>query len=251
MTALLATRNARRDHLGAFKFLSVGLTHAGCVRTLNEDALLNRPDIGLWAVADGMGGHAHGEVASANVIAALDGVDAFSSAYAFRDRVAKSIEGVNHDLFVEVADETSGSTVVTLMVHENHFACLWAGDSRAYLARAGNLRRLTRDHSIVQDLLDAGAISPEEVRRHPKANMITRAVGAHSTLRLDASFGLLQHDDRFLLCSDGLHCAVNDATIAEAMRRAPLEAAAHALLNQALAAGADDNISLVLIAAAR
>jgi serine/threonine protein phosphatase PrpC len=246
--ALSAARNARPDHLGAFKFLSVGLSHVGCVRTLNEDALLNRPDIGLWAVADGMGGHAHGDVASARVIAALDSVDAFSSAYAFRDGVAKAVESVNRALFAEPLIETTGSTVVTLMAHDGHFACLWAGDSRAYLYRAGRLRRLTRDHSVIQDLLDQGAISPDEARRHPKSNIITRAVGAHATLQLDDAFGMLQHDDRFLLCSDGLCAAVGDAAIAEAMRRAPLEAGAQALINQALAAGGEDNISVVLVA---
>jgi serine/threonine protein phosphatase PrpC len=248
--ALSAVRNVRRDHLGAFKFLSVGLTHVGCVRTLNEDALLNRPNIGLWAVADGMGGHAQGDVASARVIAALEGVGDFSSAYAFRDGVASAIDGVNRALFAESLNETSGSTVVALMAHEGHFGCLWAGDSRAYLYRAGRLRRLTHDHSVVQDLLDDGAISPEQARRHPKSNIITRAVGAHPKLQLDDAFGALQHDDRFLLCSDGLTSAVGDLAIGEAMRRAPLEAGAHALLNQALAAGGEDNISIVLVAAA-
>jgi serine/threonine protein phosphatase PrpC len=247
---LFAPRNAKRDHLGAFKFLSVGLTHVGRVRTLNEDALLNRPDIGLWAVADGMGGHAQGDVASAGVIAALEEVDAFSSAYAFRDGVAKAIDGVNRSLFAKSLNETTGSTVVALMAHEGHFACLWAGDSRAYLYRAGRLRRLTRDHSVVQDLLEDGAITPEQARRHPKSNIITRAVGAHATLQLDDSFGMLEPDDRLLLCSDGLSSAVGEGAIAEAMRRAPLEAGAHALLNQALAAGGEDNISIILVAAA-
>jgi serine/threonine protein phosphatase PrpC len=247
----LAARCDKRDHLGAFKFLSVGLTHVGAVRTLNEDALLNRPDLGLWAVADGMGGHSRGDVASARIVAALNEVDAFGSAYAFRDGVAKALRDVNRHLFSESIEDMSGATVVTLMAHEGHYACLWAGDSRAYLYRAGALKRLTRDHSLVQDLVDAGAISDAEASGHPKANVITRAVGAHSTLGLSDAFGALQHDDHFLLCSDGLHTAVGDAAIAIAMQRAPLEATAHALINQALAAGGKDNISVVLIAATR
>jgi serine/threonine protein phosphatase Stp1 len=181
----------------------------------------------------------------------LDGVGAFSSAYAFRDSVAKAIASANQTLFADSETETTGSTVVTLMAHDSHFACLWAGDSRAYLYRDGGLRRLTRDHSVVQDLIDAGAILPEQANRHPKSNIITRAVGAHATLQLDDASGILQHDDRFLLCSDGLCRAISDYAIAEAMRRAPLESAAHALLNQALAAGGEDNISLVLVTVAR
>jgi serine/threonine protein phosphatase PrpC len=249
--AAFAARADKRDHLGAFKFLSVGLTHVGAVRALNEDALLNRPDLGLWAVADGMGGHARGDVASARTVQALNQVDAFGSAFAFRDAVAKALSAVNGNLFAEALEEVSGSTVVTLMAHEGHYACLWAGDSRAYLYRRGVLKQLTRDHSVVQDLVDAGAISNAEARRHPKANVITRAVGAQATLGLSDVCGVLQHDDRFLLCSDGLHAAVGDAAIAGAMQRAPLEAAAHALLDQALAAGGEDNISVVLVAAAR
>ncbi len=243
-------RAPRPSHLGAFKFLSVGRTHAGCVRDHNEDAFLNRPDIGLWAVADGMGGHESGEVASAAVIAALSGVLNFSTAYAFRDAVAQAIEQANAELGrLSLGHGTMGSTVVSLLAHEGHYACLWAGDSRAYLYRAGTLKRLTRDHSLVQEMVDTGALSEERARLHPQANVITRAVGAHAELDLDAVFGAVQAGDRFLLCSDGLTGVVSDRELASAMIRAPLEAAAERLLDRALARGAPDNVTLVLIAA--
>lgn len=246
----LMPQSRRPGHLGAFKFLSVGRTHQGCVRELNEDALLNRPDIGLWAVADGMGGHQGGEVASAAVIEALGRVDNFSSAYAFRDGAAHALAGVNAQLTALSAERgTMGATIVTLLAHEGHYACLWAGDSRAYLYRGGALKRLTRDHSVVQEMVDAGALSEERARAHPRANVITRAVGAREDLQLDNAFGNVQRGDRFLLCSDGLTGVVTDRGIAEAMIRAPLEAAAERLLETALARGAPDNVTLVLIAA--
>jgi serine/threonine protein phosphatase PrpC len=244
------SRAPRPGHLGAFKFLSVGRTHAGCVRSLNEDALLNRADIGLWAVADGMGGHEGGEVASAAVVEALGGISNFSSAYAFRDAVAEALNATNAQLLALAAERgTMGATVVTLLAHENHYACLWAGDSRAYFYRNGALKRLTRDHSLVQEMVDAGALSEERARAHPRANVITRAVGARENLDLESAFGNLQGGDRFLLCSDGLTGVVTDREIAEAMIRAPLEAAAERLLETALARGAPDNVTLVLIAA--
>jgi serine/threonine-protein phosphatase Stp1 len=158
---------------------------------------------------------------------------------------------VNRALFAEALEETSGSTLVTLLAHEGHFACLWAGDSRAYLYRSGSLRRLTRDHSVVQELVEAGTITDEQMHRHARSNIVTRAVGARPTVQLDDAFGSIEYDDRFLLCSDGLCAMVGDAAIAEAMRRAPLEVGAHSLLNQALAAGGHDNISVVLVAVAR
>jgi serine/threonine-protein phosphatase Stp1 len=243
-------RTPRPSHLGAFKFLSVGRTHVGCVRNLNEDACLNRADIGLWAVADGMGGHQGGDVASATVVAALEGVSNFSTAYAFRDAAAQALTEANTKLVHLAADRgTMGSTVVALLAHEGHYACLWAGDSRAYLYRAGALKRLTRDHSVVQDMVDAGAISEERARTHPRANVITRAVGAHDRLDLENVFGAIQPGDRFLLCSDGLTAVVADREIAEHMIRAPLEAAAEKLLDHALARGAPDNVTLVLVSA--
>jgi serine/threonine protein phosphatase PrpC len=243
-------RAPRPSHLGSFKFLSVGRTHAGCVRALNEDALLNRPDIGLWAVADGMGGHEGGEVASAAVVDALAGVSTFTSAYAFRDAAAHALNQANAELVRRSEDRgMMGSTVVALLAHEGHYACLWAGDSRAYMYRSGALKRISNDHSLVQELVDAGALSEEGARVHPRSNVITRAVGAREELELDGAFGVLRAEDRFLLCSDGLTAVVSDREIADAMIRAPLEAAAERLLDQALARGAPDNVTLVLISA--
>jgi serine/threonine protein phosphatase PrpC len=243
-------RTSRPSHLGAFKFLSVGRTHVGCVRSLNEDAVLNRADIGLWAVADGMGGHEGGEVASAAVIDALSGVSNFTTAYAFRDAAAQALIEANTKLVeLSAGRGTMGSTVVTLLAHEGHYACLWAGDSRAYLYRAGVLKRLTRDHSVVQEMVDAGAITEDRARAHPRANVITRAVGAREPIEIDSVFGPIQAGDRFLLCSDGLTGVVTEREIAEHMIRAPLEAAAERLIDQALARGAPDNVSLVLLAA--
>lgn len=249
LKAMTPPRAPRSGHLGAFKFLSVGRTHVGCVRTLNEDALLNRAEIGLWAVADGMGGHEGGEVASAAVIDALGKVSNFSTAYAFRDDAAQALAEANAHLVELAVDRgTMGSTVVALLAHQGHYACLWAGDSRAYLYRQGALKRLTRDHSLVQEMVDAGAISEERARAHPRSNVITRAVGAHENLELDGVFGPIQPGDRFLLCSDGLTGVVTDREIAEAMIRAPLEAAAERLLDHALARGAPDNVTVVMIA---
>lgn len=245
-------RAPRSSHLGAFKFLSVGRTHVGCVRALNEDALLDRADIGLWAVADGMGGHEGGEVASAAVVDALGKVSNFSTAYAFRDAAAQALAGVNEHLTVLAADRgTMGSTVVALLAHEGHYACLWAGDSRVYLYRQGALKRLTHDHSLVQEMVDSGAISEERARAHPRSNVITRAVGAREDLNLDGVFGAIHAGDRYLLCSDGLTGVVTDREIADAMVRAPLEAAAERLLEQALARGAPDNVTLVMVAVER
>jgi serine/threonine protein phosphatase PrpC len=235
---------------GHYRYGSAAATHVGTVRTLNEDAWLDRPDLGLWAVADGMGGHEGGEVASAAVVDALDTVSSFATAYAFRDAVAQALIEANSKLVDLSADRgTMGSTVVSLLAHEAHYACLWAGDSRAYLYRAGALKRLTRDHSLVQEMVDAGAISEESARRHPRSNVITRAVGAGEQLEVESVFGPIQAGDRFLLCSDGLTAVVTDREIAEHMIRAPLEAAAERLLDQALARGAPDNVTLVLVAA--
>lgn len=248
-----ATLSARAQHLAPFKFLSVGRTHVGCVRTLNEDALLNRPEIGLWAVADGMGGHAHGDIASKVVVDGLAGVHEFASADSFQNAARNRLNAANDNLVGRAAQAggVMGATVVNLMVHQDRFSCLWAGDSRAYLYRSGVLRRLTRDHTVVQDMVDAGVLSSREAKSHPKAHVITRAVGAHRALELDVISGSLQAGDRFLLCSDGLTAVLSEQTIADGMLRAPLESAAERMLQQAISAGAPDNVTLVLVSVER
>ncbi len=241
-------KRAQQDaSVRAPKFLSVGQTHVGLVRDLNEDALLNRPDIGLWAVADGMGGHAGGDVASRKIVEALETLGVQTSAHALRDAVTQAVDQVNSALLSDPSAEMIGSTVVTLLAHQGHYACLWAGDSRAYLYRHGALKRLTRDHSVVQDLVDAGTVRDDEARQHPQANVITRAVGAKASLKLDETFGVLQPNDRFLLCSDGLTAHVSDREIAEAMRRSPLERGATMLVDLALSRGGRDNVTVVLV----
>jgi serine/threonine protein phosphatase PrpC len=140
--AILSQPAAPALHLRPYRFCSVALTHPGCVRKLNEDAILDRPDIGLWAVADGMGGHAAGDFASAAVVRHLDAISSINSAFDFRRAVRTALLSANHELQQKADDElldAIGATVVTLMVHRGHYACIWAGDSRAYRLRHGRL----------------------------------------------------------------------------------------------------------------
>jgi protein phosphatase/serine/threonine-protein phosphatase Stp1 len=136
------------------------------------------------------------------------------------------------------------STIVALLLRGEHFAALWAGDSRLYLLRGGALSRITRDHSVVQEMVDAGTLAPEEAERHPHANIITRAVGQEGALELDKIAGRLHAGDVFLLCSDGLFKDMEEARIAALLAQG---ADAPMLVETALAAGGRDNISAVVL----
>ena len=161
-------RLPRAPHLGAFKFLSVGRTHEGGVRTLNEDAFLDRAGDRPLGRRGRHGRPRRAAKSPANASCeALERVDAFGSAYAFRDGVCAALTDANRDLIDASFGRKSGpigATVVSLLAYEGHYACVWAGDSRAYLYRAGDLKRLTRDHSVVQALVDAGELRQEEAR---------------------------------------------------------------------------------------
>lgn len=236
------------------EFESVARSHVGCVRTLNEDRFVDRRDVPLWAVADGMGGHKAGEVASGMLADALAGVETFGSGYAFLDNVQDAVQRVNRTLIAHAAVAAPGgvigSTIVVMIAWAGHYACLWAGDSRAYLIRGARMEQLTRDHSMVQELIDSGALSRRDARSYGRSNVITRAVGVNDRLALDLHQGPICDGDTFLLCSDGLTTMVEDHEILARVAGEPLEAAADALLALTLARGAKDNVTLVLVRAA-
>ena len=235
----------------AGRFRSWGATHCGSVRTGNEDAFVNRPDLGLWAVADGAGGHDSGEVASGRAAAALDGLGAELAATQALAEVRSRIEAVHVWLREEAARRGAGAmiatTIVVILARDDHFACLWAGDSRAYLLRGGVLVQISSDHSLVQELVDSGAITASEAEGHPHANVITRAVGADTdAFELDKRSGELLPGDRLLLCSDGLCKTLPDSEIARLLA-ADEDAPAERLVLAALTAHASDNVTAVTI----
>ncbi len=235
MRAPIQTLNA------AQAFRSAARSHVGCVRALNEDAILDRPDIGLWAVADGMGGHDAGDVASNVVIEELASQDA---------NIEERLRRANCRLLLHAAQTRSGpigSTVVALHIDPAHYSCFWAGDSRAYLLRDNHLTRLTRDHSAVQELIDAGRITAAEAARHPQSHVITRAVGAEQTLIVDSHGGSIRPNDTFLLCSDGLSNLVGESELADVAKTPDLGVAAETLLALALQRRAPDNVSVILV----
>jgi serine/threonine protein phosphatase PrpC len=234
-----------------FEIVSASATHVGGVRKHNEDACLDRPDIGLWVVADGMGGHQAGDVASRLIIESLGEIPPPTDAVSFITEVRARLRDSNLRLLEEArsrgADAVVGSTVVALLAFGTFFACLWAGDSRLYRLRHGEFRQISRDHSQVQEMVDAGMLSQEAAEHHPYANIITRAVGTSAELELDKLTDRLATDDIFLLCSDGLSKMVGDDEIAAVLHRTPLTMAPQALIDAALAHGGKDNVTVITV----
>ena len=231
-----------------FEFAS--RTDVGLRRKVNEDSMLVQPERGLWAIADGMGGHAAGDVASAKVIEALSGLPAAPSLDLFVGRAVTALQDTNRELIrlarSGLEQRTIGSTVVALAIDGPRFICFWAGDSRAYRVRGGQIERLTRDHSLVQDLVDAGLIEASEAETHPDAHVITRAVGAKDTLIVERLPGDVLSGDQFVLASDGLTRVVADEEILQAVTEMTPGRAVHSLVETVLARGAPDNVSIIL-----
>ena len=231
-------------------FECISRTDVGLRRKVNEDSMLVRTERGLWVVADGMGGHEKGDVASAKVTEALLNLPILYGLDNMVQGAIAALKSVNAELITLAgsngASHTIGSTVVGLAIADGQYRCFWAGDSRAYRLRDKELIQLTRDHSLVQSLVDAGMLSPEEAESHPNANIITRAVGVAEDLQVDCVTGDARPGDQFLLASDGLTRLVGDAELQAELASNPPEAAADKLIEIVLSRGAPDNVSLII-----
>lgn len=232
-----------------FSWQAAHETHRGNRRENNEDSVLSRADVALFAVADGMGGHTAGDVASQAITDALARLSLSGTLADDVDLVEDALLSVNDELRLHAQNEcrggTVGSTVVTMLARDDVGVVLWAGDSRLYRLRGGRLEQVTRDHNPVSDLLDSGAVSEREVLL-ADTNIITRAVGGQANLSLDVAVFDLQARDTLLLCSDGLYREVDEESLCQALSGESLEEAARALLSQCLAGAAKDNVSMVI-----
>lgn len=231
-------------------FECVSKTDVGLRRKVNEDSLLVRTERGLWAVADGMGGHDAGDVASSSVTASLLELPDTENLDELVESAVAALKQVNQDLIVlagaKGTDKSIGSTVVGLAIANGQFRCFWAGDSRGYRIRDRQIVQLTRDHSLVQDLVDSGMLQPDEAVDHPNSNIITRAVGVAEELRVDTVSGDVQRGDQFFLATDGVTRLISDEELAAELSSNPPAHAARKLIETVLARGAPDNASLII-----
>lgn len=233
------------------RLVSTATTHPGLIRRVNEDRHCERPQDGLWVVADGMGGHAHGDWAAHAVVQALEGVELPADFDAAVQTVADGVHSANRRIWAEAQrrEQQMGSTVVALLIRDDRFAALWVGDSRAYLLRDAMLVPLTRDHSQVQEMVDRGLIAPEDAAHHPRGHVLARAIGVGARIAVDVVADSVEPGDRFLLCSDGLSGPVVDEELRQSLSRSSPSEAVEALLAQALARGAPDNVTAIVVAA--
>lgn len=227
---------------------SYGLTNVGAVRKINEDAFLDRPDLGVWAVADGMGGHAAGDVASQMVVDRLAQLPASGKLSTLVDLAEDRLLETNRKLLtlaMRQKERTIGTTVMTLLARGRHAACLWAGDSRLYRIRGRQIEQVMQDHAMIEDLIASGLISREEAADHPQANRITRAIGAMPSLFLDMEVLELRAGDLYVLCSDGLYKELSNEEIMHTLNNDVH--AADRLIMFALERGAHDNVTAVAV----
>lgn len=247
------------------RVVAAGQTDVGCVRKHNEDNLLIDSELGLFIVADGLGGHAAGEVASQIVV---DRMGQFIAQTVEQDRtwpleydVNLAYDGNRLKVALMLTDqailddirsnperESMGSTVVACLVHASKVTLVHVGDSRAYLLNNDGIQQVTRDHSWVAEQVANGILTPDEARKHPFRNVITQALGNGADLDISVQEMEVRELDRLLLCSDGLSGMVQDKEIWEIVRKSgSLEEAAHHLIALARENGGEDNITVIII----
>lgn len=235
------------------KWHSAGDTNTGMVRDVNEDSIMSKPDVGLWAVADGMGGYEAGNVASNMIVSSLAELPAYEYLDESVTAIEDSILDTNQRIleYSEIMHEgrTLGSTVASLLIQGKVGACLWVGDSRLYCLRDNEMIQLSRDHSHVEELLKQGSILPEEADSHPEANVITRAVGAMEELFVEINVFETKPGDTYMLCSDGLYNTVDKENIIYCLTNYTAEKGVKNLIAKALENGAPDNVSVIIVKA--
>lgn len=224
-------------------------THVGKLRRSNEDSFLARPETGLWAVADGMGGHDAGDVASAAVVDALRSIERPASASELLARCEERVASANANLreIARARGAVIGTTVAVLLIYKRDYACVWSGDSRIYRVRSGEIDQLTCDHSQAQELVADGTLSRDEANTWVGRNVITRAIGIEDDPELDIETGLIEPGDIFVICSDGLTGHVRDGEILNCVRGGDAQRACDALVALTLERGAVDNVTVVVV----
>jgi len=229
-------------------------TDVGQQRRANEDAYVRAPEHGFFAVADGMGGHAAGQVASRIACEALTkAVEVSASAgTSLAERLRGAVLHANHEVFSTAAERPElagmGTTVVGLLVADERAALAHVGDSRAYRLRGGRLRQLTDDHSLVGELVRRREISADAAREHPHRHVLTRALGVRPRVEPDLAEVGLQPEDVFVLCSDGLTTHVDDDEIEKLVAGSlPLREVCERLIALANRRGGEDNITVLVL----
>lgn len=229
--------------------LSAFRTDVGKVRANNQDAPIVSEKLRLYGVADGMGGHKGGEVASTsardNLLRELEGKTPSVAA------LSGAIEEVNRQIYHQQEHDDAltgmGTTLSVLWMSDNFVYIGHVGDSRVYLLRDGEFKQMTLDHSLVEQLVREGVLTEEEAQNHPMRNIITRAIGTDESVEVDVVVEERRKGDLWLACSDGLHGLVDDRQMRDALRQYAPEKAADVLLKAALDAGGRDNVTLVIV----
>jgi len=225
------------------------VSHIGRVRTRNEDACLVRTDAGLWAVADGMGGHEAGDLASRFVVQSLDAIGTPDSAADLLEQCEERLFIANQQILAlrrERHGAMVGTTAAVLLVRDGHYACIWAGDSRVYLINRGGINQVSHDHSELEERVAIGALSREEVKDWP-SNAITRAVGIAADPEFEVVTGPAEPEDIFVICSDGLTRHLQDHEILQHVATRVAQTACDDMLALALDRGGFDNVTIVIV----
>lgn len=238
------------DNKQLFKWISCARSDVGRVRKVNEDACLERAEEGLWVVADGMGGHAAGDVASGMIVEEMGKVELSRPLSAVVTDVETRLMEVNNRLREMASSKnisTIGSTFAAIAIVGGYGVAMWVGDSRVYRVRDGKIVTVSQDHAFVEDLVEKGILSREDAASHPQSNLVTRAVGAQDHVKMDLEIFELEHEDTYVLCSDGLDKELSDEEIADLAINQPAEQLGDALVDEALERGARDNVTVISV----
>ena len=235
------------DDSSVVKWTSVASSDTGLVRKVNEDAFLNSSRLGLWAVADGMGGLARGDYASGLVVDALVHFEPTESLANDIRELELRLRQAHANCRGSFKGERVGSTVAALYSHQQYAFFLWAGDSRVYRLRDGEIEPMTVDHTRGQERFAKGELTASQLEKHPSAHVLTRAVGVHQTLHLDLDYATVQNKDRYLICTDGLYNRMSLEDIGSLLEKDCAEEALAAFIEKANGQGGDDNITAIIV----